>query len=260
MNEPDAPGTMTFWEHLEELRTRVVRAVLAVILGFGVSWYFKAQILEALAAPYIQAWHKSGIAGPDAIAPLHNPGPTNLFTAYIKISLLGGIVLALPIILYQVWAFIAPGLYKNEKKYVIPFIATSCGLFVGGAMFGAKVAFPLAFQWFLELGKMDPGSSLAVEQVMMIDSYLEFVLQALLAFGITFEIPVVIFFLTIIGVIDHTHLIKFFRYFVVIAFVIAAVITPPDVMSQLLLAGPLVLLYGISIGLAWLFHKRRQRA
>jgi sec-independent protein translocase protein TatC len=258
MTEPEP--TMTFWEHLEELRARVVRSVIAVMVGFGVAWYFKAKILEALAQPYIEAWHKSGIAGASAAAPLHNPGPTNLFSAYIKISLLGGFIMALPVVLWQLWAFIAPGLYKNEKRYVIPFVAVSCGLFVGGAMFGAKLAFPLAFGWFLELGKMDPGSSLAVEQTMMIDQYLEFVIQALVAFGVVFEIPVVIFFLTIIGLIDHTHLIKFFRYYVVLAFVVSAIITPPDVMSQLLMAGPLVLLYALSIGLAWMFRKRPSSA
>jgi len=255
MNDSEAPATMTFWEHLEELRSRVVRSVIAMIVGFGVSWYFKSRLLEILAQPYIEAWSKSGMSGD--VAPLHNPGPTNLFSAYIKICLLGGGVLALPFILYQVWAFIAPGLYKNEKRYVIPFVVVSCGLFAAGAMFGTKVAFPMAFQWFLELGKMEAGSHLAVEQTMMIDQYLEFVLQALLAFGIVFEIPVVIFFLTIIGVVNHTHLIKFFRYFVVIAFVVSAIITPPDVLSQILLAGPLILLYSLSIGLAWLFSRRR---
>jgi sec-independent protein translocase protein TatC len=260
MNAPEAETTMTFWEHLEELRTRVVRSVLAVMAGFGVAWYFKAQLLEVLAQPYIDAWNKSGIGADGALAPLHNPGPTNLFAAYIKISLLGGCVLALPIVLYQLWGFIAPGLYKNEKRYVLPFVAVSCGLFAAGTMFGAKIAFPLAFEWFLDLGKMEAGSSLAVEQTMMIDQYLEFVIQALVAFGVVFEIPVVIFFMTIIGLVNHTQLIKFFRYYVVIAFVVSAIITPPDVLSQLLLAGPLIVLYGLSIGIAWLFSRSKAKA
>ena len=247
---------MTFWEHLNELRSRVIKSAIAVLIGFGVAWVFKAELLEILAQPYIEGARAAGLAkGSDAV-PLHNPGPTNLFVAYIKICLLGGTLAALPIVLYQVWAFIAPGLYKKEKRFAIPFVLVSCGLFVGGATFGARVVFPLAFAFFLKLGVGEEGSTLAVQNTMMIDQYLEFVLRALVAFGAVFEIPVVIFFLSVAGLINHTHLIKFFRYFVVIAFILSAVITPPDVISQLLLAGPLILLYSISIGIARVFGRK----
>ena len=259
MSEVDLPneGTMTFWQHLEELRSRVIKSMVAVMIGFAVAWYFKVELLDLLAEPYVEGWRQSGLGkGSDGTVPLHNPGPTNLFVAYIKIALLGGFLAALPVVLYQLWAFVAPGLYKQEKRFAIPFVVASCGLFVGGATFGAKVVFPLAFRFFLELSLPAEGSTIAIQNTMMIDEYLEFVLRALVAFGVVFEIPVVIFFLSVAGIVNHTHLIKFFRYFVVIAFILAAVITPPDIISQLLLAGPLILLYSISIGIARIFGRK----
>src|SRR5690606_30603797 len=126
----------TFWEHLNELRSRAIKCLIALVLGFGVAWVFKAELLELLAQPYVEGWRAAGLAKPgDTVVPLHNPGPTNLFVAYIKIALIGGGVAALPIVLYQVWSFIAPGLYKKEKHFAIPFVVASCGLFVGGATF-----------------------------------------------------------------------------------------------------------------------------
>lgn len=248
---PDEEGTMTFWEHLEELRSRMIKMILAFAAGAAVAWVFKTQLLEWVATPFIEGWNKA-----NGKATLHFPHPAALFIAYIKLSVLGGFVLSLPILLYQTWAFIAPGLYAREKRFAIPFVVSSCGLFAAGGYFGWRVAFPMAFRYLLGFAELPPGGKFEIEPTVMIGEYIEFLTRMLVAFGAVFEIPVVVFFLSIIGVINHTHLIKFARYFVVIAFVLGAVITPPDPLSQLLLAGPLVVLYTFSIGIAYLFGKK----
>jgi sec-independent protein translocase protein TatC len=191
---------------------------------------------------------------------LHFPHPAALFIAYIKLSVLGGFVLSLPVQLYQVWAFIAPGLYAKEKRFAIPFVVSSCALFAGGGYFGWKIAFPIAFRYLLGFADEPLPGGFKVEPTVMIGEYVEFITRMLVAFGAVFEIPVVVFFLSVIGVINHTHLIKFARYFVVIAFILGAIITPPDPMSQLLLAVPLIILYTLSIAIAWIFGRKKPPA
>lgn len=255
MVESAADGSMTFWEHLEELRRRIFRAILAFFIGAGISWYFKEKLLLIITQPFVSGWNTNVASKPS----LHFPAPASLFLAYVKIAVLGGFVLSLPIILFQLWAFVAPGLYAREKRFAIPFVVASCGLFAGGAYFGWRFAFPTAFEYLLGLASVPADSPLLVEPTVMIEEYLEFIIQALVGFGVVFEIPVVVFFLAWAGLINHTHLIKFWRYFIVIAFVLGAILTPPDPLSQLMLAGPLCLLYGISIGVAWLVHRSRTR-
>ena len=150
---------------------------------------------------------------------------------------------------------IAPGLYGKEKRYAVPFVVSSCGLFAFGAWFGWRFAFPVAFQYLLSFsGKI--GNDIVVEPSVMVDEYIEFVSRMLLAFGAVFELPVLVFFLSVAGIITYRHLIRFTRLFIVIAFMIAAVLTPPDPLSQLILAIPLCLLYGVSIGVAYVFGRR----
>jgi sec-independent protein translocase protein TatC len=248
-------GHMTFWEHLDELRRRLIRMALAFLGGAAVAWWFKERLLVILTEPFVTGW------GNEAAAPsLHFSDPAGLFVSYVKIAMLGGFVLSLPIQLYQVWAFIAPGLYSREKRFAFPFVVLSCLLFATGAYFGWRVVFPVAFQYLLNYAELPLDSALQVRPTVMIESYLAFVMRALIAFGAVFEIPVVVFFLSLAGVVNHTHLIKFARYFVVIAFILAAVITPPDPLSQMLLAAPLCGLYLISIGIAWIFGKKRPAA
>ncbi len=251
--EEQAPEGMTLWEHLEELRGRLVKMIIAFLIGCIAAWHKKEFLLELLTKPFVAAWkkghHSTGAA-------LHFPAPAALFIAYIRIAALAGFVFSLPLILWQLWAFIAPGLYQKEKRYAVPFVVTSCLLFGGGAYFGWKVAFPLAFQFLLNLG--DKVGELEVQPTVMISEYLDFVTRMLLAFGGAAELPIVAFFLSVAGLITHKHLIKFFRYFLVIDFIVAAIVTPPDVMSQLLLAIPLCLLYVLSIGVAWVFGRKPQ--
>ena len=244
---------MTIWEHLEELRARIVKMGIAFIIGAGLSWWQKELLLDLLTEPFVKGWQSGAhVTGKPELVFL---SPAALFLGYVRLSALSGIVLALPIMLYQVWAFVAPGLYSKEKRLAIPFVVSSCGLFAGGGYFGWKVAFPIAFQFFLGMaGKV--GSTLEVKPTVTVSDYLDFVTNMLLAFGLMAELPVLVFFLSVAGIVNHKHLIKFFRYFIVIAFVIAAVVTPPDPLSQLLLACPLILLYGVSIGVAYIFARK----
>ena len=254
MSEDPNAHQMTFWEHLDELRTRLLKMGGAFLVGAVVSWIYREALLNWLTKPFVQGW-KIGDAGGNAA--LHFSAPAALFIAYIKLSMLGGLVLALPIMLYQLWSFIAPGLYSREKRLALPFVGSSCLLFAAGGYFCWRLVFPMAFQYLL--GFAGPVGPLQVTPTVMIDEYIDFCMRMLIAFGVVFELPVLVMFLSIAGIVTHKHLIKFARYFVVIAFVIAAVITPPDIASQFLLAIPLCLLYVISIGIAWLFSRGREK-
>jgi sec-independent protein translocase protein TatC len=169
-----------------------------------------------------------------------------------------GVGMASPIIFYQLWSFVAPGLYAKEKKFVIPFVLSSSLLFVGGGLFGYKTAFPIMFNYFLGLS----GSigNLSITPTVMMSQYIDFVSQLLLAFGLIFEIPLFILFMSLAGIVNYLQLITFGRWFVLAAFVVAAIITPPDATSQLLMALPMCLLYVVSIGLAFLFGKKPTEA
>ncbi len=245
---------MTFLEHLQELRTRLVRSLVAIAVGMGVAWVYREPLLSWLTEPFLRAWSANHLGSE---ASLHFQTPASLFFAYLKLAAIGGCVLALPVIFLQLWGFVAPGLYAREKRFALPFVFSSTLLFAAGGYFGWRIAFPVAFQYLLGLSGKVATSTLTVKPTVMIDSYLEFVAQMLLAFGLVFELPVVAFFLSLAGVINHHHLIRFARYFIVIAFVVAAVVTPPDIISQLLLAVPLCLLYGVSILVAWVFGRTR---
>jgi sec-independent protein translocase protein TatC len=248
-------GSMTLWEHLEELRSRIVRAGIAFVVGAVLCWIYKEKLLLWVTSPFSVAWEGAGLGNH---ATLNFGEPAALFLAYVRLSALAGFIFALPIILYQVWAFIAPGLYSKEKRFAIPFVISSCALFAGGGWFGWKFAFPAAFQFLLSFsGQLDP--KLDLHPTVMIGDYIEFVTRLFIAFGATAELPIVAVFLSVAGLITHRHLIKFFRYFIVVAFVIAAVLTPPDPMSQIMMAVPLIGLYGISILVAWLITAARER-
>jgi len=253
MPETDKP--MTFWEHLEELRKRIVYSVVALLIACVAAWEVREPVLIALTAPFKRAWEEQKIAG---AANLNFNAPGGAFSANIYAAMIIGVAAATPVIFYQLWAFIAPGLYAREKKFVIPFVGLSTLLFVGGGYFGWLTAFPIAFNYFLgfsgPIGGTDGG--LNIVPTILLGEYLDFVVQMLLAFGIIFELPLLLLFLSIAGVVNYLHLIKFGRWFVVLAVVLAGVLTPPDVTSQLIMSVPLVVLYVVSIGLAFLFGKK----
>lgn len=243
---------MTFWEHLDELRTRLLKSVIAFIVGCLVAWEYREQILAFLVKPFAESWIAQKLPGSPA---LHFDAPGAAFVAYVKLSLIGGVALATPVIFYQLWSFIAPGLYAKEKKYVIPFVLFSSALFVGGGLFGWKTAFPITFDYFLSMSGAIGSEHLLITPTVMMEQYLDFVTRMLLGFGVVFEIPLIILFLSIAGVVNYLQLIRFGRWYIFIAFVVAAIVTPPDITSQALMAIPMCLLYGVSIGLAYLFGK-----
>lgn len=254
MSEPEGSQQMSFWDHLSELRSRLVRSLLAIAVGVGVAWTYREPILGWMTKPYANAWLAAGLGKQPH---LHFPGPADLFFAYMKLAVVGGFVFALPVVFYQIWAFIAPGLYSRERRLALPFVVCSSMLFAGGVYFGWRVALPIAYRYLLSLSGDVTGSNLSVTPTIMIEAYLDSVSQMLIAFGIAFELPVLSLFLSLAGIINHRHLIRFARYFIVVAFVIAAIVTPPDVVSQLVLAVPLCLLYLLSIVVAWVFGRRR---
>jgi sec-independent protein translocase protein TatC len=250
--EVDA-GKMTIWQHLEELRSRLIRGIIGYGIGVLVAWEYRDPILAWLWKPFAQSWREQNIPGEPA---LNFAAPSDAFKAYFKMSMIAGLLFAAPIIFYQLWSFIAPGLYKKEKKLVIPFVVMSTVLFVGGGLFGWRVAFPATFGYFLELAGGAHGSGVELRPTVMIGQYLDFVGQMLLGFGIVFEVPVLILCLSIAGVVNYLQLIAFWRWFVLLAFIVGAIVTPPDVMSQLAMSLPLCVLYFLSIGLAYFFGKR----
>jgi sec-independent protein translocase protein TatC len=252
---PTEDGSMTLWEHLEELRSRIVRMALSFFVGSVVCWIYKEKILTWLTRPYLEAWKRGHHNEP---ASLHFGSPTALFISYIRLAALSGLIFALPIILYQLWAFIAPGLYSREKRYAIPFVASSVILFLAGGYFGWAVAFPAAFDFLINFTDKLP-SGMEIKATVMVGDYIEFVTRMFVAFGATAELPILALFLTVAGLITHRHLIKFFRYFIVVAFIISAVLTPPDPMSQILMAVPLIGLYGVSILVSWIITVNRER-
>lgn len=253
----DADGkVLTFWEHLEELRARIIRAAIAFVIGAGLVWYAREPFLVWVVDPFVKAWPTNEVSGQ---VTLHFAEPAALFVAYVKLSLIGGLVLALPLILYQAWAFVAPGLYSREKRFAIPFVFSSCLLFAAGALFWFRIAAPMTYDYFLSDSGRVGDSNLQVIPTVMVDNYISFTLQMLLAFGLVFELPVVAFFLAVAGIVNYRQMIQFSRYFVVIAFVVGAVLTPPDPGSQLMLAIPLIVLYGVSIGVAYVFGRRPPR-
>jgi sec-independent protein translocase protein TatC len=244
--------SMTLWEHLEELRSRIIRMGMSFVVGALIAWHFKEVLFGWLTIPFAEAWVLVGQKGPPVIS---FPSPAAAFLAYVRISAIAGLIFALPLILYQLWAFIAPGLYSREKRFAIPFVVSSCALFATGSWFGWRFAFPLAFKYLLGFSGSVGATTLAPN--LMISDYIEFVSHMLLAFGFASELPILVFFLAIAGIVTHKTLIGFFRYFIVVAFVISAVLTPPDPISQLMLAVPLCFLYAISIGVAYVFGRKK---
>lgn len=244
-NPADVP--MTVWEHLTDLRKRIVRALLGILPCMMIAWELREELLDYLVAPLTKAWLKLGLGEPT----LHFANPVDPFVAYLQISLVVGLLFASPWVFYQLWAFIAPGLYEKEKAYAIPFALASAVFFAGGAFFGYSVVFPLGFESLLGMAGMLPSHLIKVQPTIMIDQYLTFATRMLLAFGVVFEVPVVVSFLALAQIVNWKQLLKFGRYWVLVAAVIAALLTPPDVGSMLMMLAPLILLYYLSVGIAY---------
>jgi len=231
--------------HLAELRARIAWSLLAWSAGTAASWAFREQIFGFLLRPATQALRPGG-------GMLQAIAPTEIFFTYLKCAALSGFVLALPVIFWQLWAFVAPGLYPSEKRAALPFVVVSSVLFIGGASFGYAFVFPLIYKFFASFSSGFVQSAWTMREVFALTSRL------LLAFGAGFELPVVIFFLVAGGVVEARTLLSGLKYGVLAAFVLGALLTPPDVVSQVLLAGPLTVLYLVGIGAGYLFSLRRR--
>jgi len=238
-------ATMPLTAHLEELRWRVVKAFGAIAIGFVACYFFSDRIFEFLTQPLV------GLG--DARLQLIGTSVTEAFFTRLKVSFIAAVFAASPALFYQAWRFIEPGLVDRERKLAIPFVLAATFFFVSGAAFCYVAVFPVGYAFFLE-----EYANIGVAPQIRISEYLSFASRMLLAFGLTFEMPVVTFFLARVGLVDHRLLLRWFRYAIVIIFIVAAVLTPgPDIASQLLMAGPLFLLYVVSIGVAFAFARRK---
>ena len=228
--------------HLIELRKRIGLSVIAVIIMFGVSFSFHNEILSWVTQPLNDALiHASGVSNKALEGKVTTHQVGGAFFVALKVSFFAAFLGALPFILYQIWLFVAPGLYANEKKMVIPFVVGGSVMFAVGVLFAYYVAAPLGFEFLISFG------SFLYTPFINIEDYVGFFTKIMIGFGIAFELPVVAFLLGALGMITDRTLIDFFKYAVVLIFIAAAILTPPDVLSQLLMAIPLVMLYGLSI-------------
>ena len=240
----DSDDKQPFMGHLEELRKRLIACAIAIGAGFAISYFFAEELFQILIAPL-----KAVLPEGDRLIFTALP---EMFFTYLKVAFISGIMLVAPYIFYQLWLFIAPGLYKNEKKYVIPFVIISTLLFVGGALFGYFVVFPFGFKFFISF------TNEYVKALPSVKQYFGFAVKLLFAFGIVFELPVVIFFLTKMGVVTPALLRKNRKYAILMTFIVAAILTPPDVITQCMMAGPLIILYEIGILVSMTAWKKKQ--
>jgi len=238
----DAPeGKMSFLDHLAELRHRIIWSVVAIGLGFLATFYFSDRIIAFLARPL-----------PVKLAFM---APTEAFWVNMKVAMIAGLFLALPVVLYQVWAFVSPGLLPHERRYALPFVIVGSLFFAIGATFALTVIVPFAIKFLLSYKTQD------LIPVISIGSYVDFVLKFTLAFGLVFELPLAITLASRMGIVTPEFLAKHRKYAILINFVIAAILTPtPDVFNQSLMAGPLILLYEVGILSARFFGRRAKAA
>jgi sec-independent protein translocase protein TatC len=232
-------------EHLVELRTRLVRCLIAVGIGFAASYAFAEKLLGILLKPLMDVM-------PGGSKLIATSLPETFFTV-MKLALVAGAFVASPYIFYQLWKFVAPGLYKEERKIIVPVAVATAVCFVGGALFGYFIVFPFGFKFFVDY------ASEYITVMPTISAYFSLAVTLLFAFGLIFELPVFIFFMTSLGLVTTKALRKFRRWAILLSFIVAAVLTPtPDAVNQLLMAGPMVILYEVGIWVSWFVDKSRK--
>lgn len=231
-----------FTAHLAELRRRLIVCCIAVGTGFVISYFFSKEIFELLMRPLLSAMPPE--------EKLVYTGVAEAFFTYLKVAFLSGVLLAAPVIIYQLWMFIAPGLYDKERRLLLPAVFLSSFFFLGGALFGYFIVFPFGFKFFLGF------ASDYVRPLPSMKEYLGFSAKLLLAFGVVFELPLFLTLLARLGIIDAAFLRAKQKYAILLIFIIAAILTPPDVITQVMMAAPLILLYQVSILGAKIFGKK----
>jgi len=242
---------MSFLEHLEELRTRLIRALIGVGVAFGVSLTFSNQLWDFVRQPALQALTTLHINPPDLV----QISPMEGFTIiWFKLPVVCSIFLSFPWLLYQVWAFVSPGLYKKERRFAVPFILTSAGLFLAGGFFAYFVIFRYGLTFLLGIGLTE-----GVRPMVSITEYFDLFVNVMLGVSVVFELPIIIFFLTLLRIVTPGFLIRHSRYAIIIIFIIAAVVTPtPDVFNMMLFALPMCLLFYVGIFAGYLLILRRE--
>ena len=242
--DTDTEDRIPFTAHLEELRKRLITSFAAVGIGFALSYGFKEQLFQILTHPLITVM-KQGET-------LIYTGLPEAFFTFLKVSFLSGLMIASPVIIYQFWMFVAPGLYEREKRMMIPIVFLSSFFFIGGALFGYFIVFPFGFDFFLGF------ATETIRPMPSMKEYLSFSAKLLLAFGLVFELPLVITFLARLGIVSVPFLKKNRKYALLLFFVGAAILTPPDVVTQIMMAMPLMVLYEISILGARIFGRKKE--
>ena len=239
---------MSFFDHLDELRKRIIYSLIAVAVAFFICFSFARPIFDHMSEPLRAALRDMGLQDQ-----LYFTKPTDAFTLFINLALVIGLFLASPFVLYQVWAFIAPGLYRNERKYAVPFVFFCSALFIAGGLFGYYIAFPFALEFLIGFG----GERLV--PWITATEYMRTFWTVVLGLGIIFELPVMMLFLGLLGILTPGFLMRNFRYAVLLIFIVAAVITPTaDIINLMIFAMPMMALYMVGVGLVWLVARRRR--
>jgi sec-independent protein translocase protein TatC len=245
----DPMPAMSFLEHLEELRKRIIYSLIAVTVGFFACWNYHEFIFRYVQRPVMEALQRNGMA--EKLVYLN---PTEPFNLYLKVAFLAGLFVTSPFVLYQVWLFISPGLYRNEKRYVLPFMFSTVFLFLGGGLFAYKMVYPAALNFLIDYGKQ-------FQPMITIGEYTDLFLTIMLGMGLIFEMPILVFFLSMMGIVSPRWMWHNVRYSILVIFIVAAILTPTtDILNMCLFAAPMVALYILSIGVAWIVHPAQRRA
>lgn len=242
-------GAMSFLEHLEELRRRIIYALLAVAAAFFACWYYAEGIFALMQVPIMEALRNHKLD-----TKLVYLNPTEPFNMYLKVAFIAGLFVASPFVLYQLWLFISPGLYRHEKRYVMPFMFSTVGLFLAGGVFGYKIVYPAALDFLIGYGRQ-------FTPMITIGEYTDLFLTIIVGLGVIFEMPILVFFLSLMGIVSAGWMWRNLRYSILVIFIVAAIVTPTtDIMNMCIFAAPMILLYVFSIFIAWLVHPKRRKA
>jgi sec-independent protein translocase protein TatC len=261
---PEGDRPMSFFDHLAELRTRLVRAALGVTAAFVVCYVFVDELTVVVTKPFNDAWRAAKANYPDLLGErpeLQNLAALDAFLTDIRIAVFAAIFVAAPIIFYQLWMFVAPGLYAREKRLVVPFVATSAAMFVTGAVFCYLLVLPIATTFFIEY----PLKKTAEDGVLIVTAYtypdyVAYVTKILLGFGLMFEMPLAVFFLAKAGIVTHRTLLRHWKISVLLITITSAILTPPDPITIFLMGLPMIGLFFASIGVAYVVGKPEREA
>ena len=242
------PRSMPVLAHLEELRKRIIFSVLGLFVGFLSCWSYADRIFGLMQQPVIESLRHHGLVGR-----LVYLNPTEPFNLYLEVGLVAGLFAASPYVFYQLWLFIAPGLYRNEKRYVLPFLISTVGLFMAGGLFGYRMVYPASLDFLIGYGQR-------FQPMITIGEYTKLFLTVIVGLGLIFEMPILVFFLALMRVLTARWMWKNLRYSILVIFIVAAIITPTaDILNMCIFAAPMLVLYAISIGVAWLANSARGR-